>query len=325
VPRLPIDDSMTGSATLDEAYNDLRSNSLRIDLSDLILHQKGQENTLINLAAWITVESDDLQLHLRGVSDDEEFRKAKALFQKENKGVVRVTRSDHLQIEARCHTGNLVILDGVMPVSGHGSTNMSSGQPSISRMRIRFDRLVFPPEGFDDLQGEELSNLLKETNSPKGDRPTSNETNAPSRNPHDELFAILPGVEQQIFNCGTKQETKHPFHGSLPSSHTDCFTGNLNEGKFCLEKHEQGILVNFRRPIGVSSQTSARATFDGILQAIGFLHGCNPWPDYFCHRRDHRIVERWLKPRPKLGKDPLLPLSHRDLLSYILKTANLCF
>ena len=267
------------------------------------------------------MEQGQFYLNLRGIPQQADFEAAIKHFERLAGRSVSVTSSDYFNVRAQTERGIPILLEGVTPVIGLSGSHFSHVGARRSHEKVSFNRISFPAAGMDALNTAEHSKYLHQA---CGTEPELGNAES-ERIAEDVFYAVLPGVEQRIFNGGTKTITKHPHHGELSTDQADCFTGSVSGGKFCLEKNDARILIDFHCPVGNSTAEEARAKFDGMLQAIAFLHGCNPWPDYFCHRRDHRVVERWLHPRSKLQSNPMKPLPYGDLKSCVSGTGEALF
>lgn len=303
---------ITRDGEIDPLYQMIRDGLLRIDLEDVHVVRETGDVGPLRIPAWISMEEDRLYLNLRGIPKQSDFEEAISHFGRLQGKNVTVRASDCFQVRAKTEAGIPIVLEGVTPVIGRGSFHYSHVGGSRSHERIDFQQIAFPAAGMDALNSEEHRKYLRQVckNEAEADQPATKPIS------EDEFYAILPDVEQRIFNGGTQTLTTHPYHGELPSLRTDCFTGELNGGEFCLEKHDAGILINYDSPVGDSTPEEARANFDGLLQAIAFTHGCNPWPDYFSHRRDHKVIERWMQPRSRLQSQPMRPLPDGELRSH---------
>ncbi|MGB0744666.1 MAG: hypothetical protein ACPGSB_09075 [Opitutales bacterium] len=300
------------NAQINPIYESMRQGTLRIDIEEVQVVKDSEASDPIKIPAWVSMESDRLCLNLRGIPKQADFEEAISQFGRLQGPTISVRSSDCFQVRAKTEAGIPIMLEGVSPMTGRGRFSYSHAGGSRSHEKIRFYRISFPAAGMDALNSEEhREHLYRACGKPSG----TEDTHA-KRTPKDEFYAILPDVELRIINGGTETETKHPFFGKLHSSHSDCFTGEVAGCEFCLEKHEAGMRIDFHCPVGQSTPEEARAKFDGLLQAIALIHGCNPWPDYFCHRRDHQVIERWMLPRANLQSQPLRPLSDGDLFVY---------
>ena len=306
-------EKLARDAQINPIYQSMRGDSLRIDIEDATVVKESNYVGQIRIPAWISQEQDHLYLNLRGIPKQAAFEEAISQFGRLQGKSATIKASDCFQVRAQTEAGIPVLLEGVSPVTGRGISSYSQVGGRRCHEQIDFSRISFPTAGMDAQNAEELMSHLHEV----GDKdPEAGEvTTQPVMK--DEFYAVLPDVEQRIFNGGTESETNHPFHGEQFAFRTDCFTGDLHGGEFCLEKHDAGMLIDLRCPAGNAATEEARAKFDGILQAIAFIHGCNPWPDYFCHRRDNQVIERWVHPRSQLQKNSLRPLLERDLNSQI--------
>src|ERR1019366_1526284 len=139
------------------------------------------------------------------------------------------------------------------------------------------------------------------------------------------LFAIIPGVELQMVTGGTETVTTHPLLGKGSNSPSNCLVGDAHGGKFCVEAKDADLWVYYRRKMNDDSSVvpAAEEVFDGVLSAIGFTHGCHPWPFYYQHVRDHVVVARWIRCCPDCARDALLPIESRRM--FISKDARELF
>lgn len=282
----------------------LRVESTRVELDALAFHLGDQTPVPVPFPAAVSMHGRRLRLHLRIPDSATLPPELYPLFAPKNSGPVTIERDDCLRVTARTEHGLAVELEGVHP---RPSESEFSG--NLRRYRLDFERIHAPSEGTDAKDSAEMRQLFAELHArhPESAPPT----NLPSAEPHDNLSAILPGLELLIRPHGTRNQRSHPFHGELPSSKLDCFVGKVDGGEFCLEGTEEGDLeVSFSRPINAAgAHYPADKVFDSILAAIGYTHGSHPWPFYRQHRRDHRIVERWLKARDDIQRYGLTPLS----------------
>jgi hypothetical protein len=209
--------------------------------------------------------------------------------------------ADAYEILGRAENGTLVRLTGVRPFPS--TKHFGSG---ATHYETSFDQLHFPAEGADALDtNQHLQRIHAVT------RPAGSESAAPARQgePEEELLAIIPGVELHILQPGTETRVRHPLLGESVHLQSNCFLGDLLGGKFCLEDQERELLVHFRRPVAAGvNAPSARAVFDGVLAALGYTHGCHPWPTYLEHRSDMKVVERWIRPYANRSTRVQLPI-----------------
>lgn len=292
----------TRDSKTEAIYAAIRDGKLLLDITHVEVVDNASTTTQLNLPAWISVENNRLFVSVRGDQYDPSYQVAKALFQHTGERVIQFRGSHHLEIKARVENGFRVVLKGVCPVPGR-----TSAINTVETLKVAFEWLHFPAEGWDALNGSGKLKTLEQYIPRASDE--SEPAHVEPRVFKNHFFAILPDVEQLIFNAGTKNTLLHPFHGEKPSSATDCFLGMHGGGEFCLEKRNGDIVVDYRRPVGTGSCEDAARQFQGLLQAIGFMHGCHPWPDYFCHTRDSQILERWITYSEPIQRQPLQPLS----------------
>jgi len=110
---------------------------------------------------------------------------------------------------------------------------------------------------------------------------------------------------------GTESKLSHPYFGETTSSKCCCFTSEVFGGTFCLEARDGDLWVFYCReiPEGEPIAPSARQIFSGILDAVGFMNACCPWPYYLEHRQDYMVKERWLDATKDCNRDALPPMS----------------
>lgn len=205
-------------------------------------------------------------------------------------------------------TGVHVLLRWVSPVPSN--ENFTNFVLSIS---VGFQRMDFPLNGMGQLSFPEVDAYLRKDSHEVDEavrmgREADGQTECehPVR---DWFLAVVPGVKLLIKREGTSTVKQHPFYGELKSSSRCCFVGEVRDGEFCLENDRDDLRVIYRREVQGASLEEARRIFDGLLEAVGFTHGCHAWPAYFSHSRHSEVVEQWVKPVHKLQKDPLLPMT----------------
>lgn len=309
---MKADFKLIPDSQVNSIYQSMREASLRIDIEEVQVVKGADDFDPIQIPAWVSLEQGRLFLNLRGVPKQAEFEDAISHFRRLQGKTVTIRPSDYIQARAKTVKGIPILLEGVAPVIGRGSSHYSHAGGTRSLKKIEFNRIAFPAAGWDALNSEEQRQHLLRVCGSDSDAVENTEKKIPK----DVFYAILPDVEQRIFNGGTKTVTTHPYHGEISSSPTDCFTGQLLGGEFCLEKHDAGILINYDCPVGDSTPEEARANFHGLLRAIAFTHGCNPWPDYLSHRRDQKVIDHWMQPRSHLQCQPMLLLRDDELSSH---------
>jgi hypothetical protein len=200
--------------------------------------------------------------------------------------------------------GTEIELENVWP--GPMLTNTTVG--ASSTRHFHFNRLKLPPRGYDTQSTAQIMELLGAHEAPASAVAQEPE---PRKPPMEEFAAIIPGVKLLLRPHGTQSKLIHPYHGEATSSKCCCLIGEACEGTFCLEDKDGDLWVFYRRQIfeGEPTAPSARQVFSGILDAVGFMNVCCPWPYYLEHRRDHRVIERWLAATKDCIRDTLPPMS----------------
>ncbi len=59
------------------------------------------------------------------------------------------------------------------------------------------------------------------------------------------------------------------------------------------------------------SPDAGKEIFEAVLNAVGFINGCHPWPSYYDYQRDHVILARWVRFAAQCASDVLLPVDTR--------------
>jgi len=303
-------DSPTRDSKSDYIYRLLKDESLRLDLWDVKLITKSGEEIPINLPTWISVNKDHFYLHLRRIRGEEVHKNLGSLLGWPEEGFSYVGFDDHPQISARTENNASVVLEAVSP----NPEEMHETDSVIKIYCYRFWRLHITPEGLSTLNYEQKQEYFRQRRLARGDE----ETDQPEEKheAEDYFFAILPNVDLMIFSDRTRNVLTHPFRGEIPSAKPNCFIGKAMGGRYCLEQVGDDIHVDFVCPVGSDTVEEASAKFDGILQTIGFIHGCHPWPCFYSHSRDCRISNEWIWPRSPIQRDVLRPLGHHKLLTH---------
>tara|TARA_B110001469_G_scaffold90562_1_gene85999 strand:+ start:7723 stop:8784 length:1062 start_codon:yes stop_codon:yes gene_type:complete len=174
----------------------------------------------------------------------------------------------------------------------------------VLSVAFSFQRIEFPVSTMQQLSLGEVDRYLAGVLEPMEEADEAG-SSRPSR---DWFHAIIPNVKLLIELQGTSTVLQHPFHGELPSSSRCCYVGEVCGGEFCLENKNGDLEVFFRREVGEASVEEAHRVFEGILNAVGFMHGCHPWAGYFSHGRRGQTLECWVRPASELQKVPLLPM-----------------
>lgn len=283
----------------------------RIELDQVVFHPPAGGDIPIALPAAIEVKEGHLHFDLRIPTGTQFPASLEPLTQLGGGAPRLVVATDCYRITARTAAGLAVELENV-----HPSPSVTNSATHYRRCRIGFSRLALPAESIDAMDMPEIRAMLDTL--PASAAPT--ETSLPMPQPvvgdaEEELFAIIPKVSLRILNDGTDTTVRHPFHGELRSSKSNCFIGQVDGGTFCLHENETGdLMIYFRRAIDHSgARHDTRQVFDGILIAVGYTHGCHPWPFYREHRRDHRVIERWIKPPEDCQRHGLRPMNDGHL------------
>lgn len=287
----------------------MRSGTASIGLDDLVFVLSGGRRIPANLPAHIEIKGSKLRLWLRKSKATPIPPEILPLIAGA-KDSTTIEPKDCYSIEAQTSEAVLVRLVGVHPVSSNVPKQMVHGS-AVSHFDINFYKLELIPEGTDALDRAGLDARFEEIRRLSKKPPLT--VDAKIQSPaNDELFALIPNVELKTKNSGLTVVTTHPFFSrSGSSSDSRCLIGKLAGGEYCLEATDEGDLaVRFRREVQTTIDgPSAREMFSGMLVAVGFLHGCNPWPFYLEHRHDHRIIERWVKAPDNCQRDCLEPMS----------------
>lgn len=304
---------MSLSGEIQKLAQVLRTESGRIELDQVIFHPPAGGDVPIALPAAIEVGEGHLHLDLRIPTGAQFPVSLEPLTQLGGGGPRLVTTADCYRITARTASGVAVELENV-----HPSPRVTNSATHFRRCRIGFSRLTLPAESIDAMDMPEIRAMLDTL--PASTAPAETPLPVPQLVVHDveeQLCAIIPKVGLRILNDGTDTTVRHPFCGELRSSKANCFVGQVDCGTFCLHEDEAGdLVVYFRRAIDHSGARHDTAqVFDGILAAIGYIHGCHPWPFYREHRRDHRVIERWVKPPEDCQRHGLRPM-HDGHLSF---------
>lgn len=209
--------------------------------------------------------------------------------------VVITTPESLPKITATTDTGLCVEIEGAAPMA---SAHLFSG--GRSKYSTRFDRLHFPAMGSEKLSSGELRSRLKQ------DADGSAQRDALAQ---ERFTAIIPNVELRIRNSGTDTTHTHPLWGSLRSSTMNCLAGKVHGADYCIEQSGEDLVVQIKRSMerGESPDTG-KEIFEAILNAVGFINGCHPWPCYYEHQRDHVILTRWGSCAAQCASDALLPV-----------------
>jgi hypothetical protein len=289
----------------------LRTEGGRVELDQFVFHPTGGGAIPVAWPAAVEVFGGEFRLDLRIPSGAQLPAALAPLLELGHDGPRLVTSADCYRITARTADGVAVTLERVLPKPHHTNTTTH-----YRRCRVGFTRLALPAEGIDAMDSAEIRAMLDALPAPTAPAPAATPAAEPAAHvPEEDLFALIPQVHLRIRNNGTDTTVRHPFLGELRSSKSNCFVGQVDGGTFCLHEDEAGDLaVYYRRAIDCRSARHATTqVFDGILAAVGYTHGCHPWPFYREHRRHHRVVERWLKAPDECQRHGLLPMQDGHL------------
>jgi len=216
------------------------------------------------------------------------------------------TPADYFHLLAVTEDGVRIEIDDLSPFPS--STSRSDRPTSYS---TGFFSLKLPATGFETWDSGRLIAHLKSLN-PKQ---ASQADDTKPRDKFESLFAIIPDVKLLMVSGGTKTITTHPLLGETSNSLSNCLVGDIHSGKFCVEAKDGDLWVYYQRVLNHDQGTgpAAEKIFAGVLSAIGFTHGCHPWPFYYQHVRDHIVVERWARCCPDCARDALLPIESRRM------------
>jgi len=299
---------MISNQRVEDLAKEIRKGEVRIDLDHVRVRSPQGAEEAVPWPFSISIEKDRFVCRWRvpqGVIGASEAEVMKLLTKRTTPGQVTETK-DHFRVLGVTNKGVAVEIEDLEPfpsVSTHsdGPTEYSTGCYSIK----------LPATGLETWDSGRLQAHLKKLN------PGLEDASSPPvvHKKTETLFAIIPGVKLLIASSGTEIVTKHPFLGEMMSSSANCLIGEIHGGTYCVESKGDDLLVYYRRPLDLVAPPvpSADIVFDGILTAIGFTHGCHPWPYYRQHVRDHIVVDRWIRCCPDCVRDPLLPIENRRM------------
>ena len=296
-------------AQSDEIRKQIQAGSFRLDLDMVhVRPESGGEWMVIEYPCWMTSEEGNMQVHFRPGHRDALTDAVKDMFKLDggDQGVFMISAEDCFEVSARTATGVHVLLRWVSPVpDSQWSTNF------VLSVATGFTQLDFPATGMEQLTLPEVDAYLRERqrNWDAVCGVEREEAEAPAKPVRDWFKAIVPGVKLLIERQATKTVEQHPFYGELESLRRSCFVGEVLGGEFCLENKGGDIQVIYQREVDELSEAEVRRIFDGVLDAVGFVHGCHPWAGSYEHYLHGKVLERWIKPQRNLQKDPLLPIA----------------
>lgn len=295
---------------IEEIQKQIQAGTLRLDLDQVhVRPDTGGEWLAIEYPCWMTCADGDLHFHFRPGLREALTDSVKELFNLErgDKEMVMISVGDCYEVSARTATGVHVLLRYVSPVpDSQWSTNF------VISISTGFQRLDFPTTGMEQLTLPEVEAYLREKQRQHDailGVEREDEVQVSAKPVRDWFKAIIPGVKLLIERETTKAVEQHPFYGELRSARRSCFIEKVLGGEFCLENKDGDIQVIYRREVGGASEAEVRQVFDGVLTAVGFMHGCHPWVGAYEHTRHGKVLERWVKPQQNLQKDPLLPMA----------------
>lgn len=283
----------------------------RIDLDHAELVFSDSSRAPLGVPAYVTLKDRRLRLHLRESAPLKLPSAVLSAFAKDARGKV-ITEKDHLTIEAITDNGLPVRLEEVHPYFSSSPKQYVNGGGTVTHRQLGFHRLSLLAIGQESLNADELR--------------------ASATCPEDKeesFFARLPSVKLRLLNGGVSQTTKHPYHrGEGFSGTTQCYSGKMLQGEFCLEQTDEGDLtVSYRRQIPTDPTAPSLSTISqAFFAAVGLLHSCNPWPYYYGQWQGRRLVEKWLKAPADCQRDCLEPLAigirHENAAALFQKAAE---
>lgn len=288
---------------ISDLAGEIRKGTLSVDLENVTVTPPNGVAISLPVPVEVTLEEDDLTCLIRVREKSQIPPELLPLFEGHKAGTQIMGVETCYQISGTSPNGTTMELERVWPRALHTVATFGVG----STHHFRFNRINLPAKGWDTQNLDEILGQFE--SEPSGPTPEPAETR--QKDPiNDELFAILPGVELLIRPHGTESETIHPFLGKTTSSKSSCFLSEVLGGTFCLEERDGDLLVFYRREAPVATDPpNTLQIFSGILDAVGFTHGCQPWPFYLEHRRDYRVVERWVRECKSCKRNALLPMS----------------
>jgi hypothetical protein len=181
------------------------------------------------------------------------------------------------------------------PSSQTGSTR------GTSSCTVSTDQLDLTAENLDLQSFAEIDQLLGTTS-------RLSESNELAFSAH----LIFHGPKLYLIDSGTEIIRNNDFLGQSTSSSFDThrFRGTGWEGALIQKGEELHLHL---RDTGDSDTPVLDPVdlVDRVVNAVAFIHGFHPWPAYREIRINHRVVERWIRPRLNLKQSFLAPVSER--------------
>ncbi|MBA4138226.1 MAG: hypothetical protein C0518_12995 [Opitutus sp.] len=109
-----------------------------------------------------------------------------------------------------------------------------------------------------------------------------------------EFFAVIPKTELVFLNAGTETTVKHPYLGPVGTGgSTDTYMAETKDFEFALIERNGDLHVHARSRAGYRGTNRAHdeRLMQGLLAAVGFVHGVHPWPS---HQRAWLNGRLWL-------------------------------
>jgi hypothetical protein len=297
---------MISNRRVEELANEVRRGNVRIDLDQVSVRSPQGVTEAVSWPYYVTIDKGRFVCHWRvpqGSTTASGIEIMKLLTNRPTTGQVS-EQKDNFHLSAVTDKGVPIEIKDLEPfpsVTTHsdGPTKYSTGCHSIN----------LPAAGLETWDSEQLRAHLEALNPSLQGSSVTPET-------IEMLFAIIPGVKLLLPSSGTEIKIKHPLLGETTNSSSNCHTGEIHGGNFCVEAKGDDLWVYYQRFLSaeISTPPATNTVFNGILAAIGFTHGCHPWPYYWQHMRDHIVVNRWIRCCPDCVRDPLLPIEKKRML-----------
>lgn len=282
----------------------IRKDKMSLDVYDVKVWPPGGEGVPLMTPVELTLQDGDLCCQIRLLETSIVPEPLGSLFGKLSASPRMMSADQCYRISGTTSDGTDVALEEVWPQAVSTTTTMGAGSTHL----FHFNKIHLPARGMDAQDVDQILEQLRQLDVPST---PSVSTTEPKEPPNEELIAIIPGVELLIFSHGTESKLSHPYHGETSSSKFCCLMGEVLGGTFCLEGKDGDLWVFYRRNVLENDLASppTRQVFSGILDAVGFMHACQPWPYFLEHRVHHRVTERWVSSCKQCQKDTLTPMS----------------